>query len=98
MEYGIFRKYHSKTFDTPSKQTLQHLQGGTGSGGPAVVLHGAWRGEDVPAWRDAGGCRRAWAVGSIHGARMLQIRDAWLQQGWCPERIKDKVFVTVSIR
>ena len=27
--------------DTPTKQTIQHLQGGAGPGVPAGVLHGA---------------------------------------------------------
>ena len=35
-------------YDTPIKQAIQHLQGGTGSGGSAV-LRGAWREEDVSA-------------------------------------------------
>ena len=36
-------------YDTPIKQAIQHLQGGTGSGGSAAVLRGAWREEDVSA-------------------------------------------------
>ena len=32
------QQYH---YDPPTKQTLQHLQGGAGPGVPAGVLHGA---------------------------------------------------------
>ena len=76
MEYGIFRKYHSKTFDTPSKQTLQHLQGGAGHGGPAGVLHGARGAARDGARRDAVGGGRAGAVGGLRGARMLQVHGS----------------------
>ena len=59
-----------------NEQAIQHLQGGTRFGVPAGVLHGARGAMYVPARRDVGGCRRACTVGSIHGARMLQIRNA----------------------
>ena len=62
--------------DIPTKQTIQHLQGGAGPGVPAGILYGARGTAYVRAGRDVGGCRRACAVGSIHGAQMLQIRDA----------------------
>lgn len=58
------------------EERLQYLQGGTGFGGPAAVLHGAWGGEDVSAGRGAGGCRRAGAVGGVRGAGMLQVHGA----------------------
>ena len=80
--------YCLKQRSDETEQALQQLQGGTGSGGPAAVLRGAWRGEDVRAGRDVGGCRRAGAVGGVRGARMLQVHgsplgdegDAWLVQ------------------
>lgn len=68
-------------YDTPIKQAIQHLQGGTGSGGPAAVLHGAWGEEDVSAGRDAGGCGRAGAVGGVRGAGMLQVHGAQRRGG-----------------
>ena len=43
---------------------------------PAGILYGARGTAYVRAGRDVGGCWRACAVGSIHGAQMLQIRDA----------------------
>ena len=61
-------------YDT--KQTLQHLQGGTRFGVPAGVLHGAWGAADVRAGRDAGGGGRAGAVGGVSGARMLQVHGS----------------------
>ena len=59
-----------------NKQAIQHLQGVTRFRVPAGVLHGARGTADVRAGRDAGGGGRAGTVGSIHGARMLQIRNA----------------------
>ena len=64
-----------------NEQAIQHLQGGTKSGVPAGVLHGARGAADVPAGRDAGGGGRAGTVGGVRGARMLQVHGAQRRGG-----------------
>ena len=77
---------YSDSNDT--KQAIQHIQGGTRSGVPAGVLHGARGAADVPAGRDAGEGGRTSTVGGLRGAGLLQVHglplgdegDAWLVQ------------------
>ena len=65
---------YSDSNDT--KQAIQHIQGGSGPGVPAGVLHGAWGAARDGARRDAGGGGRAGAVGGLRGAGMLQVHGA----------------------
>ena len=50
-------------YDTPTKQALQHLPGGTRFGVPAGVLHRAWGVAWDGAWQDAGRCERVVRIG-----------------------------------
>ena len=70
---------YSDSNDT--KQAIQYLQGGTGPGGPAGVLHGAWGAARDGAGRDAGGGGRAGAVGGLRGAGLLQVHGAQRRGG-----------------
>ena len=67
--------------DIPTKQTIQHLQGGPGPRDPADVLHGARGAARDGARRDAGGGGRAGAVGGLRGARMLQVHGSQRRGG-----------------
>ena len=55
--------HNRKHYDPPTKQALQHLQGGTRFGVPAGVLHGAWGVAWDGAWQDAGRCERVVRIG-----------------------------------